>query len=58
MVDPPGLMWTPLPTISEILESLAGSTAFTTLDLKGGYWQLEMNPESQRHVTSFGLFHF
>ena len=28
----------PLPTISEILESLAGSSMFTTLDLNSGYW--------------------
>eukprot|EP00064_Thunnus_orientalis_P017586 superscaffoldBa00003783_g17670 len=51
----------PLLTISEILESLAGSSMFTTLDLNSAYWQVEMDPESQpltAFVTCFGLFHF
>lgn len=51
----------PLPTIQEILESLAGTAIFTTLDLNSGYWQVEMDPESQdktAFVCSYGLFHF
>lgn len=51
----------PLPTIQEILESLAGSAIFTTLDLNSGYWQVEMEPESQdktAFVCSYGLFLF
>eukprot|EP00731_Ephydatia_muelleri_P037182 Em0411g3a len=31
----------PLPRIDATLESLAGSTLFTTLDLASGYWQLQ-----------------
>ena len=32
----------PLPRIDATLESLAGSTLFTTLDLASGYWQVEI----------------
>lgn len=51
----------PLPTISEIGESLAGSTVFTTLDLNSGYWHMEINPDTQPlmvFLTYFVLFHF
>ena len=32
----------PLPRIDATLESLAGSTLFTTLDLTSGYWLVEI----------------
>lgn len=51
----------PLPTIQEILDSLAGATVFTSLDLNSGYWQVQMDPASQdktAFVCSMGLFHF
>ena len=51
----------PLPTIQEILESLAGSVVFSSIDLNSGYWQCKMDPESQDQtafVCAFGLYHF
>ena len=34
-----------LPRIEHVLDQLLGSTIFTTLDLKAGYWQVEMVEE-------------
>ena len=36
----------PIPVILDILDRLNGSKYFSTLDLKSGYWQMEMDPES------------
>ena len=36
----------PLPRIFEILEKLARARWFTVLDLKSGYWQIKMDPDS------------
>ena len=51
----------PLPRIDDTLNTLAGSSWFTTLDLLSGYWQLEV-AENDREKTAFstrsGLFHF
>ncbi len=51
----------PMPQIQEILKSLHGASIFSTLDLKSGYWQVEMEPESiskTAFVTSAGQFEF
>ena len=42
----------PLPRVDETLESLAGSTYFTTLDLASGYWQVEIE-ENSKEKTAF-----
>lgn len=51
----------PLPLISDIFDQLGGSTIFSTLDLKSGYWQIPVDPED-KPKTSFcchmGLYQF
>lgn len=42
----------PIPVIDEILEDLTGATVFSKLDLKWGYHQIELEPES-RSLTTF-----
>ncbi|GBL73575.1 Retrovirus-related Pol polyprotein from transposon 297 [Araneus ventricosus] len=50
-----------LPRIDDTLDALNGSQWFTTLDLKSGYWQVEVRPED-REKTAFttgqGLWQF
>ena len=41
-----------LPHIDETLDCLGGAIILTSLDLKSGYWQVEMDKESQP-VTAF-----
>ena len=46
----------PLPRIDATLESLGGSTLFSTLDLASGYWQVELDKE--RFSTQNGHYEF
>ena len=41
-----------LPCIDETLDCLGGATIFSSLDLKSGYWQVEMEEES-KPLTAF-----
>jgi hypothetical protein len=51
----------PIPRIDDTLDALEGAKFISTLDLKSGYWQVEMDPKSQA-MTAFishrGLFEF
>ena len=51
----------PLPRIDDTLESLAGAKWFSTLDLKSGYWQVELDAqdkEKSAFTTGSGLWQF
>ena len=52
----------PLPRVQETLDSLVGAKYFSSLDLKSGYWQVEVE-ECDKHKTAFtagplGFFEF
>ena len=42
----------PLPSIEELLVKVSGSVYFSTVDLKSGYHQIQVDPET-RHKTAF-----
>uniref|UniRef100_A0A914UKT1 RNA-directed DNA polymerase n=1 Tax=Plectus sambesii TaxID=2011161 RepID=A0A914UKT1_9BILA len=51
----------PVPRISDILHSLNGRTRFTLIDLRSGFWQVPMDPESKEKTafsTHTGHFEF
>ena len=51
----------PLLRIDELLDSLAGATYFSTLDLMSGYWQVMMHPadrEKTAFITKYGTYKF
>ena len=50
-----------IPTIQEVSSELAGKKVFSTLDLKDGYWQLELDEESSKlctFATPFSRYRF
>ncbi|GFV15318.1 retrovirus-related Pol polyprotein from transposon 17.6 [Trichonephila clavipes] len=51
----------PLPRIDDTLDTLADNTWFSTLDLKSGYWQVELHPDDKEKTaftTGQGLWKF
>jgi hypothetical protein len=46
----------PLPRIDDTLDTLAGGNGFSTLDLKNGYWQIDVHPDD-KGKTSFSTGH-
>ena len=44
----------PLPRIDESIETLSGAKRFSTLDLRSGYWQVELDPQD-KEKTAFSL---
>ena len=51
----------PLPRIDSCLDALGGAKYFTTLDLRSGYWQVPMEPQSAEKtafVTRKGMWKF
>jgi len=50
-----------MPLFSDTLDALSGTQYFSTLDLKSGYWQIELYPsarEKTAFVTHNGLYEF
>ena len=47
-----------LPRVDDILETLADSQLFSTLNLASGYWQMEVEPDDREKLlfTSQGLY--
>ena len=43
----------PLPRIDATIDSLAGATYFTTLDLASGYWQVEVEEQDKKKNRFF-----
>lgn len=51
----------PLPRVDDALDNLAGAKFYSSIDLKSGYWQIQVD-ERDREKTAFvtpdGLYHF
>ena len=52
----------PLPRMQETMESMVGARHFSCMDLKSGFWQVQMDEESRQYtafrVGSMGVYQF
>ena len=52
----------PLPHMQETMESMVGTRHFSCMDLKSGFWQVQMDEESRQYtaftVGSMGVYEF
>ena len=52
----------PLPHMQETMESMVGARHFSCMDLKSGFWQVQMDEESRQYtaftVGSMGVYEF
>ena len=52
----------PLPCMQETMESMVGARHFSCMDLKSGFWQVQMDKESRQYtafmVGSMGVYEF
>ncbi|UYV65614.1 hypothetical protein LAZ67_3004865, partial [Cordylochernes scorpioides] len=51
----------PIPRIDEVMDTLQGSTHFSAIDLRTGYWQVEVeerDKEKTAFTTAHGLYEF
>ncbi|UYV75865.1 hypothetical protein LAZ67_13001600 [Cordylochernes scorpioides] len=51
----------PIPRIDEVMDTLQGSTYFSAIDLRSGYWQVkveERDKEKTAFTTAHGLYEF
>ncbi|UYV61067.1 K02A2.6-like, partial [Cordylochernes scorpioides] len=51
----------PIPRIDDVMDTLQGSRYFTPIDLRSGYWQVEIEEQDKKKTaftTSHGLYEF
>ena len=41
----------PIPRVDDTLDTLSGSIWFSTIDLRSGYWQVEMAPADRENCV-------
>ena len=43
----------PIPRVDDTLDTLSGSTWFSTNDLRTGSWQVQMAPADRKNITFY-----